>query len=290
VYDVFLSYASADRARVQPLRDALVAEGLTVFWDLDTPLGENWDAWIRRHLDAAKVVVVLWTPASAASHNVQHEAVIARDAGKLVPALIEPMAAADFPMGFYTTQAAPMAGWGADRSHPAYVKLLWAIRARVPASVDERVVAERLADAERRAAAERALQEAVEKARAEAVTELEREADAAVLEAADRARQEEAAESARVEAVTEHARVEAVMEHARVEAEERPHQQVLALSPSLRPARPGPTPPAGGDGAAHVGRVAAPADLPEPSFNWHNWLAVAAGMLVGVLSALYFLR
>src|SRR5262249_20231613 len=37
--DIFFSYSSADRERVRPIRDALVAQGFDVFWDQEVPTG-----------------------------------------------------------------------------------------------------------------------------------------------------------------------------------------------------------------------------------------------------------
>jgi len=50
VTDIFFSYSSADRERVRPIRDALVAQGFEVFWDQQVPAGTDWDSWIRQHL------------------------------------------------------------------------------------------------------------------------------------------------------------------------------------------------------------------------------------------------
>ena len=40
--DIFLSYKAEDRARVKPLVDAFVAEGLSVWWDLQVEGGAAW--------------------------------------------------------------------------------------------------------------------------------------------------------------------------------------------------------------------------------------------------------
>lgn len=130
--DIFLSYSSKDRERVRPLRDALVAAGYDVFWDVETPTGQDWDDWIRARLREAKVAVVLWTKSSVASRNVRHEVAIAMKLNRLLPAMLEQIDVDDFPMGLYTTQAAALYDWTGDRSHAGYVALLAAIRARVP--------------------------------------------------------------------------------------------------------------------------------------------------------------
>src|SRR5262249_34187877 len=104
--DIFLSYSSKDREKVRPIRDALAAAGYDVFWDQEVPTGVNWNKWIMDHLGRSRLVVVAWSKNSAASDNVIHEATIAREDGKLAPCLLEALATRDFPMGFYTTQAA----------------------------------------------------------------------------------------------------------------------------------------------------------------------------------------
>lgn len=147
--DIFLSYSSKDRERVQPLRDALALFGYDVFWDVEVPLGENWDQWIRRHIVEAKLVIVFWTKNSANSVNVQHEAAIAREDNKLIPALLENMRAVDFPMGFYTTQAADIHDWNGSAVHSGYAKLVRAVRQRfesTPAQIAEVAKKEDAAD------------------------------------------------------------------------------------------------------------------------------------------------
>lgn len=138
--DIFLSYSSKDREKVRPVHDALAAMGYAVFWDIETPAGENWDQWIRRHIGKAKVVIVFWTKNSAASLNVQHEAAIAREDNKLIPAQLEFMKAIDFPMGFYTTQAPQLSDWTGMVTHSGYASLMQAVRKRfegTPAQVAE---------------------------------------------------------------------------------------------------------------------------------------------------------
>lgn len=84
---------------------ALKAANYSVFWDREIPPGKDWDGWLREKLKAARLVVVIWTKASVASPNVRHEAIIARDAGKLLPVVAEDLEPTDFPMGLFHTQA-----------------------------------------------------------------------------------------------------------------------------------------------------------------------------------------
>src|ERR1700741_4501200 len=87
------------------VRDALEEAGYEVFWDQSTPPGKDWDSWIRDQLTGAKLVIALWTKSSVASPNVRHEAIIAREAGKLLPAMVDDLAPTDFPMGLFMVQA-----------------------------------------------------------------------------------------------------------------------------------------------------------------------------------------
>lgn len=114
--DVFLSYSSKDRAAAERVQKALEHAGIDVFWDQETPPGVDWDTWIREKLSRAKAAIVLWSKASIESPNVRHEAIVARDAGKLVPVMIETLAASDFPMGLYLVQGVQLQDWRSGHS------------------------------------------------------------------------------------------------------------------------------------------------------------------------------
>ena len=109
--DVFLSYSSRDREAAEQIQQALTARGIDVFWDQETPPGQDWDTWIRGKLTACKVAIVMWSRASIQSPNVKHEAIVARDAHKLVPVMIEKLKPSDFPMGLYLVQAVDLTDW-----------------------------------------------------------------------------------------------------------------------------------------------------------------------------------
>ncbi|MDX2234513.1 MAG: toll/interleukin-1 receptor domain-containing protein [Hyphomonadaceae bacterium] len=128
--DVFLSYSSADRAAANAVQAALTRQGLDVFWDQEVPAGQDWDDWIRAKLTAARVCVVLWSKTSIASPNVRHEAMIARDAKKLVPAMIEALAPSDFPMGLYLVQTVQLQDWR-NAGGPGMTRLSAEIAARL---------------------------------------------------------------------------------------------------------------------------------------------------------------
>ena len=83
--DVFISYARADKARVAPLVAAIEAKGWSVWWDPEIAPGREFDDEIDQELQAAKAVLVVWTPTSVASRWVRGEARDAAERGILVP-------------------------------------------------------------------------------------------------------------------------------------------------------------------------------------------------------------
>jgi hypothetical protein len=112
------------------VRDALAGAGYAVFWDQATPAGQDWDSWIRGRLADARLVVTLWTKASVASPNVRHEAIIAREAGKLLPLMAGELDPGDFPMGLFMVQALNI-GRSARQLEAVRAKLLDEVRARI---------------------------------------------------------------------------------------------------------------------------------------------------------------
>lgn len=129
--DVFLSYSSQDRAMAAHVQAALEAAGVTVFWDQETPVGQDWNRWIGQKLADSKVCVVLWSAVSVASRNVVHEATIAAERGNLIPAVITPLKPEQFPMGTYTVQAADLSDFRGQAGHPGMARLIAAVRERL---------------------------------------------------------------------------------------------------------------------------------------------------------------
>jgi hypothetical protein len=174
--DVFFSYSSKDRERVRPVHDMLTDAGFDVFWDQEVPPGQDWDAWIRGHLEKARCVVVFWSKSSVASENVRHEAIIARDRDLLLPVLIDRLGASDFPMGLLVVQAADLMGWTGDPDDARWVSFHNQLAERLtPAWMRRRV-----SDLDARATAERLRREAAEARRAALEAELKRKAESEV--------------------------------------------------------------------------------------------------------------
>ncbi|MBU4295114.1 MAG: SUMF1/EgtB/PvdO family nonheme iron enzyme [Desulfobulbaceae bacterium] len=118
--DIFISYASEDRARASQIAAALEARGWTVFWDRTIPAGKTWRDYIGAALEEARCVLVMWSKASIVSTWVQEEADSGRERGVLVPVFIE---AVKPPLGFRLIQAQDLTGWDGEASAPAFAKL-----------------------------------------------------------------------------------------------------------------------------------------------------------------------
>jgi formylglycine-generating enzyme required for sulfatase activity len=129
VSDIFISYASQDRARIGRLVEALEARGWSVFWDTTLLPGETWRRKITKELDAARCVIVLWSESSVESHWVEQEADEGLRRGILVPAKIDRVT---IPLGFRSLQAANLAGWDGSAGHGELEKMLRAIEIHVP--------------------------------------------------------------------------------------------------------------------------------------------------------------
>jgi uncharacterized membrane protein YhaH (DUF805 family) len=123
--DLFISYAREDKARADALAERLRAMGLDVFWDNEIPPGRTWADFIESKLRACKVMLVLWSGASVGSQWVREEARIGRDAGKLIPVLLD---GAQPPFGFGEVQTADLTGWHGEEDHPGWKRLVNAIR------------------------------------------------------------------------------------------------------------------------------------------------------------------
>ena len=117
--DVFVSYKAEDRARVEPLVDALEAEGLSVWWDARVSGGDAWRETIAKQLDDAGCVIVVWSKRSTGPEGrfVRDEANRALRRGIYLPITIDKV---EPPLGFGETQALALRGWKGDPSDPRY--------------------------------------------------------------------------------------------------------------------------------------------------------------------------
>ena len=126
--DVFVSYKVEDRPRVRTLVNALVAEGLDVWWDVGIEGGTNWRQAIQDHLDSAACVLVVWSSHSVApsGYFVHDEAAHALRRGVYLPIAID---AVDPPLGFGQAQVLPLNHWRGNRTDKRFLDVVAAIRA-----------------------------------------------------------------------------------------------------------------------------------------------------------------
>jgi adenylate cyclase len=126
--DVFVSYARTDKARVAPLVAAIEAKGWSVWWDPEITPGQQFDDQIEAEIDAAKAVLVIWTPTSVTSRWVRGEAREAAERGILVPVRFEQ---ARLPMDVRAIHTTDIDGWGEDADSPQAQELLRALAAMI---------------------------------------------------------------------------------------------------------------------------------------------------------------
>ena len=133
-FDVFVSYAREDRARVEMLVRSLEAEGFTIWWDHDLTPGQTWDAVLEERLATARCVLVVWSGISVAKRWVREEASRAADRLVLVPARIDDV---EPPFGFTRFHTASLVDWNGESATSEFRSLVDGIAALVrPARQD----------------------------------------------------------------------------------------------------------------------------------------------------------
>ena len=127
-YDVFISYARRDAARVRLIRDRLEAFGLNVFFDaegIDT--GEDFPAIIDRAVKGAKCVLGLWSRAAFAGRWVRIESRIGLDQDKLVAATLDSLRPDELPAEFYNVNVVSLADFQGGDAHEGWARIMRAI-------------------------------------------------------------------------------------------------------------------------------------------------------------------
>ena len=119
--EVFLSYAHEDVAMAESLSKRIGQEKWSVFWDRQIPVGLTWDDIVEAALDAAKCVVVLWSPAARDSEWVRIEATEGAERRILAPAVIKQT---KIPLRFRRIQAADLLGWNLGAPDPPGMRAL----------------------------------------------------------------------------------------------------------------------------------------------------------------------
>ena len=111
--DIFLSYSSKDRERIRPLEKALEAQGWTVFWDREIPVGKSWRSFIGQEIQNCLSIVVVWTQNSVESEWVIEEAEEGKSRGILFPVNLDNIKP---PFGFGSIQSADLTDWNEDNN------------------------------------------------------------------------------------------------------------------------------------------------------------------------------
>ena len=105
---VFLSYSREDHARAESIVTVLEQAGFEVWWDGLLVGGTAFANVIEEALEAAVVVVVLWSRASIPSDWVRDEAARGRDRGCLVPVSLD---GSEPPLGFRQYHVIDLSKW-----------------------------------------------------------------------------------------------------------------------------------------------------------------------------------
>ena len=119
--DIFISYASDDKSRVEPLAEALEAQGWSVWWDRAIPAGREFEDVIEEAIDAARCIVVVWSDKSVSSRWVRTEADEGANRQILVPVLFDNV---KIPLAFRRIQAANLIGWQRTLPHLGFDRLV----------------------------------------------------------------------------------------------------------------------------------------------------------------------
>lgn len=122
--EIFVSYASADRARVQALVVALQQQGWSIWWDREILAGESFEQVIEDALTQSRCVVVVWSKHSVQSRWVRAEAEEAAQRGILVPVLLDDI---QLPLAYRQIQASRLVEWGEDPDYPEFRKFQAAV-------------------------------------------------------------------------------------------------------------------------------------------------------------------
>jgi len=120
--DVFISYASEDKSRVQALAYALEQQGWLVWWERQVSVGKSFDEVIRAALTAARLVVVVWTKTSVKSTWVKNEAREGLRRGVLYPVILDEQV--KIPLEFGEVRAAQLKNWQPAQAHSGFDQLV----------------------------------------------------------------------------------------------------------------------------------------------------------------------
>lgn len=119
--EVFVSYKREDRRQIEQLSQALIDLGLTVWFDYSIEVGEDWARRIQAELDAARAIIVCWTPEACVSDWVRHEASVGAQRGVILPLILR---ACTPPTIFSTFHTADLTGWDGSSTDQRFIAML----------------------------------------------------------------------------------------------------------------------------------------------------------------------
>lgn len=124
--DVFLSYARRERDKAEPIRTALAALGLEVFFDVDgLDGGDTFPDVLDREVKSAGAVISLWSQHALTRPWIKIESRIGKDRGVLIPIEISVLDSLhDVPAAFYDDQRIDLVDFNGDTSNPGWIKLV----------------------------------------------------------------------------------------------------------------------------------------------------------------------
>jgi formylglycine-generating enzyme required for sulfatase activity len=122
IADIFISYAKADRPRVEPLAKALEEQGWSVWWDPRIRGGQHFDRVIEEALSNARCIVVIWSHKSVDSNWVRAEAAEGLEREILVPVIIEQ--GVKLPIQFRYIHKDELIDWDSKKPSMDFIKLL----------------------------------------------------------------------------------------------------------------------------------------------------------------------
>ena len=120
--DIFISYASEDKSRVEALAHALERKGWSVWWDRRIPIGRSFDEVIEEALDGSKAVVVVWTSTSVKSQWVKNEAREGLRRRVLFPVML--LEEVRIPLEFRDVQTAHLMDWRPEQEHHGFTQFI----------------------------------------------------------------------------------------------------------------------------------------------------------------------
>lgn len=127
-FDVFLSYARADTARAEQIKNLLENLGLSVFFDTEgLDGGDVFPDVLDREVKAAGAIVGVWSKHALTRPWVKIECDIGRARGVLVPIQIEQIADLDRPAAFWNIQFADLSDFDGHTDHVGWLRFVRAL-------------------------------------------------------------------------------------------------------------------------------------------------------------------